>query len=240
MPLQVGGVEKPGSNAPISNLSELNDVAGAHRAAGALHRVVQAGDRERVPRLVDVVPDRVRARIGMAHLGRARAALREGDPVLDVGGHHRARRAHDHQDRSGRSGQTSYAKHPTTPPHDTPLPRLWLIEPLRSLFEHPLSLVIRAVPPKNVVAPSRKLEWPRAPGTRHECESVDHQPRNVRGAYDRRPASASKQAGGISNLDLSQRAPSRPLRAVSAGQVEAARSWPRMAPWMCFVVCTST
>ena len=53
-PGQVGGVEKPGRNAPISNLSEPNDVARGHVAARGVHRVVQAVDRQRVLRLVDV------------------------------------------------------------------------------------------------------------------------------------------------------------------------------------------
>ena len=58
-------------------------VARAHIAARCMDNVDQAVDRQRVLRLVDDVPDRVRTRIGRADLRRARTPLRERDPVVD-------------------------------------------------------------------------------------------------------------------------------------------------------------
>ena len=69
-------------NGPMTNLQRAEDVARAHVAARRVHDVVEPVDRQRVVRVVDVVPDRVRARVRLTDARRARTALRERDPVL--------------------------------------------------------------------------------------------------------------------------------------------------------------
>src|SRR4051794_9058752 len=61
-------------------------------------------------------------------------------------------------------------------------------------------------------------------------------PRNVRGGYDRAPRNARNATGGIRTWTSA----ARPSAQAVCGQAEAVRSCPRTAPWMNFVVCTST